>query len=643
MFYRAILLFLIFFSSCINPKKSQFSESSNNQRFSILEKSKNKKLKLSNRFHLIDSLFKRIQKSPLDSLDLAIIAYKSTLHYKLNEKDSSLFYDHYLLKKALQETNNYYSGKAYLNIALHYDGHQKIDSAFYFYNLSKRHFQKLKDSSQVGRRLMSMGLIQQHQNDYFGSKESITEALQYLNSKKDSKYTSSSYNALGTNHRKLLNFEEAIRYYSLAIKTTQSKKDKLIYQNNLAATYIDEKQCDKAISLLTNIEKDELSRNNQREYARVLDNLTYAKWLSGKNIREVVFQKPLNLRKQNNDQRGQIASYTHLGEFYSKTNIVKATSYFDSVIQLSKTIKIPRAEKDALTFLMKLKPKNISLRDRYIFLQDSLYNQELKVKTQFAKYKYDDKVIQEENLRLEKENAEQELKVAKQRNQKILSYTIGVPLFLILGFLTYFFVQRSKRLKKENKTAKLEANYETETELSRRLHDDFGGKLNHAMLLLQSDVNNEEVLNIVDELYNQSRDFSREINDVDTGPNFKNFLVGMMGNYCKNRKLMTTGSTEVDWLKLSPLSKKTVFKVLQELMINMQRHSNATLISIVFEQTNKILKVTYADDGVGATKEELDIKNGLWNTEKRIKAIGGTIIFDSEKGQGFEARIQIPN
>ena len=78
-------------------------------------------------------------------------------------------------------------------------------------------------------------------------------------------------------------------------------------------------------------------------------------------------------------------------------------------------------------------------------------------------------------------------------------------------------------------------------------------------------------------------------------------------------------------------------------MINMQKHSNANLVSFVFEQTKKKLKVSYADDGTGASNEALNLKNGLWNTEKRIEAIGGTIIFDSDEGSGFEVQIEILN
>ncbi len=639
-------IFLCLFASCdiIQDNTAQKTTVSNDSIIYYYEISRNQGHSLNQKYEAINkslSFSRRIKK---DTLYNRILYHKNYLLLSLKKYDSLHIVNKQLLSHALIIQDNVILGKQYYLMGYYFDQiEDSPDSAFRNYNLSKDYYKRINDSSWVVKNLLNMSIIQKNQNDFFGSKETVTEAIQYLNLEKDKTEISSIYNTLATNHRKLLNHKEALKYYFKAIETSNSKEEMLIYQNNIAVVYIDNKQYKDAITLLKNIRVDTFLIKNKKEYARVLDNLAYVNWLSSIPVAGNDFQEPLKIRGKNKDQRGQIASYTHLGEFYSKTNPIKAESYFDSVIQLSKTIKIPRAEKDALKFLMKLKPKSISIRDRYVFLQDSLYKQETKVKTQFAKYKYDDKLKQEDILRLEKENAEQELKVAKQRNQKIRLYGFGGFLVLGLGFISYFFIQRSKQLKEQNKTAKLEATYETEAELSRKLHDDFGGKLNHAMLLLQSEANNEEVLNIVDGLYNQSRDFSRKINDVDTGPNFKDFLLGMMGNYSKNTKLIVSGSTDVDWSKISSLSKKTLFKVLQELMINMQKHSNANLVSFAFEQTKNTLKVTYADDGAGASIEELNLKNGLWNTEKRIEAIGGTIIFDSEKGSGFEVQIGIPN
>ena len=599
---------------------------------------------LNEKYDAINKSFLLLKTLTKDSIYSKVLYRKAILHLFSKEYDSLKIYNALLNHHATQIGDKSILGNQHYLMAYYFNEIAQIpDSAFIRFNLSKNYFQNLIDSSWAGNSLLSMGLIQQNQNDYFGSKETITEALQYLNPEKDIRSISSCYNALATNHRKLLNYEEAINYYFKAIKTSNSEKDKLICQNNLAATYIDDKKYNHAIVILEQIKVDTTLKKTSSQYARVLDNLTYVKWLSGNVNNKQEFLKPLQLRKQNKDQRGQIASYTHLGEFYSKTNASKATSYFDSVIQLSKTLKIPRAEKDALKFLMKLKPKNINLRDRYVFLQDSLYAQELKVKTQFAKYKYDDKLKQESILRLEKENAEQELEASQHRNQKIL-YLGGLSFITsVLGLSLYGFRQRTKRLKQKSKAEKLEAIHETEAELSQKLHDDHGGKLNQAMLLIQRGADKEVVLNIIEELYNNTRDFSRDLNSIDTGTDFWKGLKATL-EYTKLTEvdMVLNGGKELNWSLVGHQTKTILFKVLQELVINMARHSNANQTVILFKDQNKQLFVYYEDDGVGASKDSLLRKNGLQNTEKRIQAIGGSITFDSEEGKGFRAEILIP-
>ena len=603
--------------------------------------SKDKSLSLIDRNSNALKSYQKIKNSIKDSLYGQVLYQKNLLHLISKEYDSLRFYNDVLLSNSLNVDKASVLGEQYYLMGYYFaEIAHDYNMAIENYSLSKEYFMRVKDSSLVGENLMNIGIIQKNNNDFFGSKETLTDALIFL---KNPAKRANCYNTLATNHRKLLNFSDAIDYYQKAIHTAESETDKLIYENNLAANYIDNKEFDKAVTLLVEISKDSVISKNPKEYARVLDNLAYAKWLSGVSIKSNEFEQPLKIRVQKKDKRGKIASYTHLGEFYSNDNPRIARIYFDSVIQLSKSLKIPRAEKDALKFVMQLSPTNIEIRNRYVFLQDSIYDQELKVKTQFAKYRYDDKLKQESILNLEKENVEHQLEIVKERNQKIISYTGLALILFISAFAAFFSIQRAKRLKQENRTAKMEAIYETEADLSRKLHDDFAGKLNHAMVLLQNGSDNTDVLNVVDDLYNQSRDFSRKINDVDTGPKFKEVLFSMLSSYCKNTQLIVTGSADIDWLILSDITKKTLYKVLQELMINMQKHSAASVVSIHFERTKTKLKINYTDNGNGATKSSLNNKNGLWNTEKRILAINGSLTFDSEKGDGFKAQIEIPN
>ncbi|SHJ87750.1 tetratricopeptide repeat protein [Pseudozobellia thermophila] len=605
------------------------------------KRSKDKRLSLQERCTAIQRSYALAKTKARDSIYGQVLYRKNLLHLSAKQYDSLLAYSKLLIGQESKLQAPSVMARQYYLLGYYYDEvAQDYAKAIASYTASKNQALKYNDSSLVGKSLMNIGVLQKDQNDFFGSKETLVEALKFI---KDPLLATYCHNALGTDHRKLLNHSEAINYYKKAIKGAGTPDDRILYQNNLATAYIDNREYEKAEALLKTISKDTALPKNQKQHARVLDNLAYARWLSGLEIGEGEFQLPLNMRKAQNDLRGQIASYTHLGEFFSNTDKQRAKVYFDSVIQLSKRLGIPRAEKDALQFLMPLEPSNVKLRDRYVFLQDSLYVQELKVKTQFAKYIYDDQLRQESIRRLEKANLEHELEAVRQRNQKIISVSALILVLLTALSIGYFLVQRGKQLKQQNRTAKLEATYETEASLSRKLHDDFGGKLNHAMVLLQNGTSPEKVLDVVGELYNQSRNFSREINDVDTGPNFKDTLFGILEAYSKNTQLFITGSKDVQWNNLSPLSKKTLYKVLQELMINMQKHSKATMVFISFEQSKKTLKINYSDNGIGVSPKGMKNKNGLRNTEKRIHAIDGSIIFDSSKGEGFNAFIEIPN
>ena len=618
------LIFVLLFVSCEIGKKKSIGELKNAKDSILLNYtiSKDTRFTLDERRRAINSSFFSLSKEKEDTLYCRVLYQKNLIHFALKEYDSLQYFSKLLIKSAKQNKDNYILGSQYYLKGYYFNYVSNIaDSAFNNYNRSKNYFDQIGDSSKIGRNLLNMGTIQKDQNDFFASKETLTEALQYLNPKNDLRYIADCYNALATDHRKLNNYSDAIEYYLLALKTAISEKEKISYKNNLAVTYIDNKDYTNGISLFKSILIDSNIVTDQREYARVLDNLAYAKWLSGERITEQEFQKPLKIRKQNNDKRGQIASYTHLGEFYSSTNLRKGISYFDTVIQLSKTLKIPRAEADALRFLMKVKPKSVDIRDRYVFLQDSLYQQELKVKTQFAKYKYDDKVTQEENLRLEKENNEKELEASRERTQKILY--LGGFLFIttVLGLSLFGFKQRTKRLKQKGKAEKLEAIQEAEAELSRKLHDDHGGKLNQLMSLIQRGAKKELILDKTEELYNHTRNFSRTLNSVDTGPEFWKVLKATL-EFTKPAEveMMFNGGNELEWSRVSTQSKTILFKVLQELVINMARHSKAQQTVIIFKDHNKKLHVYYEDDGVGASKRSSIKKK--WTSEYR-KAYSG--------------------
>ena len=102
--------------------------------------------------------------------------------------------------------------------------------------------------------------------------------------------------------------------------------------------------------------------------------------------------------------------------------------------------------------------------------------------------------------------------------------------------------------------------------------------------------------------------------------------------------IFTRNVSEIPWNTLTSLKKETVYRVLQELMINMKKHSNASLVTLQFQKEKRKIAIHYTDNGVGTVLKK---SNGLQNVENRMKDIGGTIIFESETNKGFHVKMTV--
>ena len=77
-------------------------------------------------------------------------------------------------------------------------------------------------------------------------------------------------------------------------------------------------------------------------------------------------------------------------------------------------------------------------------------------------------------------------------------------------------------------------------------------------------------------------------------------------------------------------------------MINMKKHSQATLVLVKFEKIENILKIKYTDNGLGMGNIENKKLSGIKNTENRIENIGGDINFEKNLQKGLQVNMSIP-
>lgn len=84
-----------------------------------------------------------------------------------------------------------------------------------------------------------------------------------------------------------------------------------------------------------------------------------------------------------------------------------------------------------------------------------------------------------------------------------------------------------------------------------------------------------------------------------------------------------------------------VFRILQELLSNSIKHSQAENIYIHLSSFDDLLNIIYEDDGVGFTYDPVQSGLGLNNIESRIRSLKGTFKFDSGNF-GVSYNIDIP-
>ncbi len=537
--------------------------------------------------------------------------------------------------------------RSFGNMGSYYNRKNIPDSAFYSFNKAVKIYRRLdklkkldeKAKVSFGATLYNIALIQKQFKDFSGGEANIIDAIEQFEKIKAYDRLFFCYNNLGIISKDLGENDEAIVKYQKAIeyarKTKNGKYREIQALNNIGVVFKNQKKYDLAIKTY----KEALSHkgildSKPRSKAILIDNMTYAKFLSGKKDRILEsFLKSLKIRDSIKDNSGLITNNIHIAEYYKSISEDSLSMVY--AIEAMKISKFTGSIKELLNSLFFLKDLNenresLKFANLYIKLNDSVQNQERLSRNKFARIKF--------------ETEEKEQQIIEVQNQNTI-YLLGILLLLTgISFASYFFRQRTKYLAQQNKIVQFQASYETETRISKRLHDELGNDIFQAMLQYQSDPHDPQIQQKLNSAYSRARDISRENNEFETDETFPEELNDMLRNYTKNGiQLMVRGLDKVVWNDFETSLKITVYRVLQELMTNMKKHSKASLVVLIFSHKDNMLTIKYSDNGVGVDKEDLNSKNGLQNTEKRIRAMNGTFIFDSEKEKGFKAEIRIPS
>jgi signal transduction histidine kinase len=405
-----------------------------------------------------------------------------------------------------------------------------------------------------------------------------------------------------------------------------------------------------------------------------LNNLgTYYKF--AKNYTEALtyFTEAVTIAERINDLNSAALDYYNIGNIYIvKQNYALAEQYFKKGEALANKQGLQDIRKLIYTSMGEvcLKTNRSSEAENYynhaILLQDSIFSKETAKQVSDMQVKYESKQKEEENLLLQKDNELKTIALSKGRLMQML--LIGGILLLVLLF--YLLYNRTKLKQKQAMDAELlrqqelrsnaiiEAEEKERTRIAKELHDGIGQQLSAAKLnisglqaLLNTNSSKEKVMlqnaiDLIDESVKEVRVVSHSMM-----PNalIKSGLVSAVKEFIN--KISSSGSLKINLeiVGLADRMEQTIetvlFRVLQELVNNIIKHSKATEVSIQLIRHENELTVLIEDNGAGFNVEQALSKDngiGLKNIQSRVAFLNGQVFFDSHLNKGTTVTVEIP-
>lgn len=517
----------------------------------------------------------------------------------------------------------------------------KIDSSFIYFNLGKEAFLAQRDSFGVAKCLVNMAIILTDEGDYFGGQETSLEALTYLNRNNvdHHRYLESNYNNLGLATYQLRDIDKAIGFYQLAIKYAQDSSTMRLALNNMARAYHDGKDYDKALQIYEGILKN--TEKNTVAYARVLTNYSNTRWRIDPAYNAAPdLHAALRIRQAQNDQWGVNSSYAHLTEYYAAKQSDSALMYARKRLAVSRRIRSAHDQINALLAIIRLGHTDSTkfFFERYRQLSDSVRLARAAAKNQFALIRYEVEKNKADNLRLQKENAETAYQIVRQRIWTGLALTVAV---FIIGGGMFWHKKRTQRLA-------LDAQHRIDAhklKTSKKIHDVVANGIYRVMAEIenQDKIDRDGILDRLENMYEKSRDISYETNgSAEVPQTYHERIAQLLKSFATaSTKVIIVGNASDLWAGVDAPVKEEIECILQELMVNMRKHSEATDVVVRFEKEADELRISYHDNGVGLPDSFVK-GNGLSSTGSRIAGLNGQINFVSEGGNGLKIVMKFP-
>ncbi len=202
----------------------------------------------------------------------------------------------------------------------------------------------------------------------------------------------------------------------------------------------------------------------------------------------------------------------------------------------------------------------------------------------------------------------------------------------------------------------IEIQEQTLKTISQEIHDNVGQILSLAKLNLgtfdemESDYNQTKIDDtkaLVSKAINDLRELSRSLSgDKMADLGLRDAIENELKIISNTGQFKTSLSINGHPFKLPPQNEMVIFRIVQEALNNVIKHSKADNIRIYINYEIEYLKLSISDDGTGFDADLLEVKNtgiGLNNMKSRATLIGAKFSIKSKPWEGTTVSVELHN
>ena len=231
----------------------------------------------------------------------------------------------------------------------------------------------------------------------------------------------------------------------------------------------------------------------------------------------------------------------------------------------------------------------------------------------------------------------------------------GGPVVRIVG--THFdLTERNERARADLLGRLVFAQEDERRRIAREMHDQFGEQLTalgHRIASLKEAVTDRpELRERVDALQAVAQQLDRDVDHLvwelrptaldDVG------LPAALSNYVQNWSARSGIGAQLHASsllddRLEPQTETTLYRIAQEALTNVAKHSRATHVELILERTPEHVLLMVEDDGVGFAPDGTTGGFGLLGMQERASLVGASLEIESALGQGTTILVRMTN